>query len=255
MNCIFIGDVVGNSGCLCLEKKLPLLKKKYNADFVCVNGENSSKPNGISKESAQRIFSAGADVITTGNHVWFKHEMTEYLDECEFIIRPANYPEGTPGKSYCIFDMGKYSVAVINLLGCVYMESLASPFETADKILKEIEGQAKYIFVDFHAEATSEKIALGYYLDGRVSGVFGTHTHVQTADLRILEKGTAYITDLGMTGVENSVLGVKTEIVLKKFLTKRPVTFVQEEGEGKVHGVFVETDNNGKAIKTELIEM
>ncbi len=253
MNCIFIGDVVGNSGCECLEKKLPLLKNKYSADFVCVNGENSAKPNGISRESARRIFSAGADVITTGNHVWFKHEMAEYLEECEFVLRPANYPEGTYGKGFCIYDMGKYSIAVINLLGCVFMESLASPFETADKILKELENKAKYIFVDFHAEATSEKISLGHYLDGRVTGVFGTHTHVQTADLRILPKGTAYISDLGMTGVENSVLGVKTEIVLKKFLTKRPVTFMQEEGEATLHGAFVQADDKGKAIKTELL--
>lgn len=248
MNLLFVGDIVGQAGCECLKEKLPALKKQFDITLTIVNGENSSKPNGISRNSAEAIFSAGADVITTGNHVWFKREMAEYLEESVSIIRPANYPAGTPGRGYTLFDLGRVQVAVINLLGCVYMESLNSPFETADRILNEISGVTKHIVVDIHAEATSEKIALANYLDGRVSAVVGTHTHVQTADERVLPKGTAYITDLGMTGAVNSVLGVKTDIILKKFLTKLPVTFEQEtEGERLLCGAVVRLLPDGKA--------
>lgn len=255
MNFLFIGDIVGNAGCECLMQRLPKLKKDYDIQFTVVNGENSSKPNGISKNTAESIFSSGADVITTGNHVWFKREMYEYIEENENIVRPANYPAGTPGRGYIIYDLGKYSVAVINLLGCVYMDSLQSPFETADKLLEEISGKAKYTVLDFHAEATSEKIALANYLDGRVTAVVGTHTHVQTADETILPKGTAYITDLGMTGAKYSVLGVKTDIIIKKFLSKLPVTFEQEEGECILCGAVVTVNNDGLADKIVRIRI
>ena len=186
MNILVIGDVVSDIGCRFLRKKLPAFKKLKDIDFCIVNGENSAAGNGITPLSAQELFTSGADFITTGNHVYRRKEVYDLLDESEFIIRPCNYPEANPGKGYSIVDMGRYSVAVINLMGTMYMESLENPFTAVDRVLKEIGNATPVILVDFHAEATSEKQALAYYLDGRVSAVYGTHTHIQTADDSIL---------------------------------------------------------------------
>lgn len=206
-NLLFIGDVVGKAGCDFLADKLRKIKKQYDIDITVVNGENSAQGNGITKFSADLIMNAGADIITTGNHAFKRREAYEIYDN-DFILRPANYPpEGCPGKGVCTIDMGAFSAVVINLSGTVYLDPLDNPFKIIDGLLENI--KTPNIFVDFHAEATSEKKAMGYYLAGKVSGVFGTHTHVQTSDECILSDHTAYITDAGMTGPENSVLGVE----------------------------------------------
>lgn len=256
MNILAVGDIVGECGTAFLLKKLPIIKKLYGVDFTVVNGENSAKGNGISVQSANDIFNAGADVITTGNHVWHKKEINEFLEENPFILRPENYPKGVAGRGYTLFDCGRYCVCVINLLGTIYLEPLDSPFEAADRVLAEVKDKAKIILVDMHAEATSEKKAMGYYLDGRVSAVLGTHTHIQTADEQILPKGTAYITDLGMTGAIHSVLGVKTDIIIKKFLTRLPLHFEQETGEAMLNAALIEIDEkSGKAVKIERLNI
>ncbi len=237
-----IGDVVGKEGCSFLRKHLPELRQKYSLDLVVANGENSAVGNGILPSSAEHLYASGVDVITTGNHVYKRREIYSYLDEQPNIIRPANYPQGGYGKGVCVFDAGSFRVAVLNLQGTVYMESLACPFYMADQILKTLD--TPLILVDFHAEATSEKNALGYYLDGRVSAVFGTHTHVPTADERILPNGTGYITDLGMTGPIDSVLGVKPENVINRFLTKLPTRFEISQSACKLNGILLKLDKS-----------
>ena len=247
MKILFIGDVVGSGGCEILLKKLPELKKRENIDLTIVNGENSADGNGIIPSSAENIFSAGADVITGGNHTFRRREIYEKLDSDEYMVRPANMPKTLPGAGLTYVDMGHTTVAVINLLGTVYMESADSPFFKADELIAEAKKNgAEIILVDFHAEATSEKRALGFYLDSRVTAVVGTHTHVQTADEQILEGGTAYITDLGMTGTINSVLGIKKEIAIQKMRDKLPVRFQNETGKCRINGCIVEVDRNTK---------
>lgn len=241
MICVLaIGDVVGKEGCSFLRKHLPELRRKYLVDMVVANGENSAVGNGILPTSAEHLFASGVDVITTGNHVYKRREIYPYLDEHPFIIRPANYPEGGYGKGYCVFDAGSFRVAVVNLQGTVYQDSLPCPFRTMDQVLKELD--TSLVLVDFHAEATSEKNAMGYYLDGRVSAVFGTHTHVPTADERVLPGGTGYITDLGMTGPVESVLGVKPENVINRFLTKLPTRFEIAQSDCKIDGILLHLD-------------
>lgn len=250
---LFIGDVVGQAGCDFLRSKLRSIKQNYKIDITVVNGENSAQGNGITPDSADEIINAGADVITTGNHVFRRREIYSVLNSTDYIIRPANYPEGMAvGKGVCVLDMGSYSVAVINLMGTAYMEPLDNPFAKIDDILADID--TPNIFVDFHAEATSEKKAMGHYLTGRVSGVFGTHTHVQTADEAILGSHTAYITDAGMTGAESSCLGVESDIVISKFRFHTPVKFKEAEGSCFLCGVVVEFDEkSGKAVAIERI--
>lgn len=259
MKVLAIGDVVGSVGCKFLMEKLPQLKRKENINFVVCNGENSSDGNGITPASAKLLFSAGVDVITGGNHSFRRKETYPFYDECECLLRPANFPEKTtPGRGYVFYDMGRTSLLVINLMGCMYMESLDCPFKTADKILEENsrENNAKIIIVDFHAEATAEKLALGYYLDGRVSAIFGTHTHVQTADEMILPKGTGYITDVGMTGPIISVLGVKPEITIKKFVEKLPVRFDLAENPCKLDCILYDIDEKtGSTVSLKRIEI
>jgi len=254
MNILCIGDVIGSGGLACLVKHLPSLKKTKGIDVVIVNGENSSDSNGITPDSANALFSAGIDVITTGNHVWRRREIYSYLDENEFIIRPANYPKTSPGKGFCVLDFGSFQLAVINLLGTVYTESLACPFETADNILAEL--PTKNIIVDFHAETTSEKRALAEYLDGRITALFGTHTHVQTADEQILKKGTGFITDLGMTGPSDSVLGVKTDIIIERLKNKMPGRFELADGECQINGIIFEiSPKDGKTARVERVNI
>ena len=225
MKILAVGDVVGSAGLEYLREKLPNFKRENSIDLCIVNGENSSDGNGITPKSAESIFTSGADVITTGNHVYRRKEMYDYLDENEFIIRPANYSDNNPGRGSCVVDKGRVMVSVINIMGNMFMsESLENPFITMDKVLEEHK-DSKIILVDFHAETTSEKRSMGFYLDGRVSAVYGTHTHVQTADEQILKNGTGYITDLGMVGTTDSVLGVRKDIVIDKFKYNMPARF------------------------------
>ena len=249
---LFIGDVVGKAGCDFLTAKLGLVKRKYGIDITVVNAENSAQGNGVTKYSADMVIRAGADVITTGNHAFRRKEALEIYNE-DYILRPANYPEGKAvGKGVCTVDMGAYSVAVVNLMGTVYLEPLDNPFAKIDSILSKLD--TPNIFVDFHAEATSEKKAMGHYLSGRVSGVFGTHTHVQTSDEAILNGGTAYITDAGMTGPEYSCLGVEIEPIIEKMRFQVPVRFKEAESKSFMCGVVVEFDEkSGKSHKIQRL--
>lgn len=245
---LFVGDVVGQPGCDCLRRFLPKLKRENAIDIAIVNGENSAVGNGILPHSANFLLDSGADVITTGNHVFKRREIYSYLDENPQVIRPANFPSCCNGNGYYVYDGGSYQFCIINLLGTVYMEPLANPFYEADRILKEV--KADYYFVDFHAEATGEKKALAYYLDGRVSCVVGTHTHVQTADEQILPNGTGYITDAGMTGPIQSVLGTNPQNVINKYLTAMPTRFTVEDISCQINGVIAEIDEKtGKCTK------
>lgn len=253
MNILVIGDVVSSVGCEFLRNRLPAFKRLKGIDLCIANGENSAVGNGITPFSAQFLFDSGVDFITTGNHVYRRREVFEMLDERDDIIRPANFYKGNPGKGRSVIDMGAVKVGVINLMGNVYMDKCANPFLCVDEILEELSG-CKIILVDFHAEATAEKRALGFYLDGKVSAVFGTHTHVMTADAGILPKGTAYISDIGMTGAKNSVLGVKPEISIEWLRTGMPARFDAADGECILNGCIFEIDNKtGKAVSVEPV--
>lgn len=250
---IAIGDVVSQQGCDHLRQVLPKLKKEFGADIVIANGENSAVGNGVHKKSAEHIFTSGVDVITLGNHSLKRPEVAEYLDENEFIIRPCNYHSSAPGRGMVILDKGMYKVAIINLQGTVYLDNIENPFDSIDKMVQQAQDEgAKIIIVDFHAEASSEKRAMGFYLDGRISAIFGTHTHVQTSDEQILPKGTGYITDLGMTGPYYSVLGIEPEIAIKKMKTNLPVRFTNPDGPCTMEGIMLDIDSKtGKTTKIE----
>lgn len=248
-----VGDVVSKDGCDFLIERLPAYKKFKGIDFCIVNGENSAEGNGISPSSCEQLFLAGADVVTTGNHVYKRHEVYEYLDSAKPVIRPANYNENNPGKGYVIANKGRYQCGVINLTGTAFLDAVENPFCCIDKILPFL-SDCKIIIVDFHAEATSEKRAMGFYLDGKVTAVVGTHTHVQTADEQILPKGTAYITDLGMTGPLQSVLGIKPEIAINKMKYQMPTRFENADGEMTLCGCLIEADEKtGKALSIERV--
>ncbi len=243
---MMIGDVVGECGCQMLTKHLWNLKKLNGADLVIVNGENSAKGNGISVSSAGAIFSAGADVITTGNHVFRKREIYRYLDDTANIVRPANYPDSAPGMGYTIVTVHKTRVCVINLLGQTFMEPLENPFLCADRLISRLSDKADLFVVDFHAEATSEKKALAVYLDARAHAVVGTHTHVQTADAHVLSGGCAFMSDLGMTGADDSILGVKKEEAVQRFVDRMPVRFVEAWDSPIVCGALITLDEEKK---------
>lgn len=247
MRLLFIGDVVGIGGCEFLMKKLPDYKKENGVDVCIANGENSAQGNGVTPFSCKMLYDSGVDFITLGNHSFKRSEIMEYLDSETAIIRPYNFPEGAPGKGVGIIDKGRYRIAVINLMGTVYLDALNNPFIEIDKALKEVE-DCKTVIVDFHAEATAEKRSLGFYLDGRVTAVLGTHTHVQTADAQILPKGTAYITDVGMTGPVQSVLGIEPQLAVKKMRSHIPVRFLNAEGRHSMNACFIDIDEKtGKA--------
>lgn len=251
INVLFIGDIVGSNGCDFAEKTVGKLRAQKKLDLVIANGENSADGNGITKASMEHIFRF-ADVITTGNHCFRRKEFTEYYDIKENLLRPANYPDGVVGKGVVTVDMGRYSFAVINLMGTAFMEALNNPYECIDRLLGDID--TKNILVDFHAEATSEKKAMGFYLSGKVSAVIGTHTHVQTADEAILDGHTAYITDAGMCGAELSVLGVKKELAIEKQRTKCPVRFTESDEAPFFNGVLMQIDEKcGKACGIERL--
>ena len=254
MKILAIGDIVGSVGCRFLRETLPALKKREQIDLVIANGENSADGNGFTPSSAEYIFSSGVDVITGGNHTFRRRESYETLETTPSLIRPANFPDAaTPGKGYTIYDLGRRQVAVINLMGCMFMEPLDDPYRTIDRLLDEI--RTPIILLDFHAEATAEKLALAYYLDGRISAMFGTHTHVQTADERIFPKGMGYITDVGMTGPFESVLGVKPELSIRKFKDKLPVRFELAEGKCRMDCIlFTVDEQTGKTTAVKRME-
>lgn len=256
MKVLFVGDVVGSIGRKMLIESLPGLKAKYRPQLTIVNGENAAAGRGITEKIYKEFLQAGVDVITMGNHTWDNRDIFEFIgNEKIKMIRPANFPEGTPGLGYKIIQINQHKIAVINVQGRVFLNALDDPFRKMDAILDEIGDETNCIFVDFHAEATSEKQAMGWYLDGRVSAVVGTHTHIQTNDARILPQGTAYLTDAGMTGAYDSILGVERHIILEKFLTQLPVRHeIPEEGRKLLSGCYIEIDDRtGKATKIENI--
>jgi len=252
-----LGDVVGECGTafVCRPGFLSGIKKEYGIDLTIANGENSAKGNGLTPDSASALFDAGVDIITGGNHTWQKSQAYSMLDDDSRLVRPANFPGAAPGHGSTVVDVGGIRVLVFNLSGNAFMlEPVASPYEWADKILDSEAGKYDISILDFHAETTSEKIAMGWYLDGRVSAVFGTHTHVQTSDGRVLPGGTGYITDLGMCGSMNGVLGVKTECILHKFTVHTPCRFEEALGDEALHGAVFEIDSSsGKCLSVQTI--
>jgi len=246
MNILFLGDIVGSPGRRAVEEVLDRLVDRHFIDLVVGNGENASGGIGITPPVADQLLNMGIDLLTSGNHIWKHRDILPYLEETDRLLRPANYPPGTPGRGYTIIEtaIGE-KVAVINLEGRVFMNPLECPFRTVDQVLSLVPPEVKVILVDMHAEATSEKLAMGWYLDGRVSAVLGTHTHVQTADERLLPQGTAYITDVGMTRPINSVIGMKTDLILERFLTQRPQPFKVASQNIQVQGVALKFDSQG----------
>ncbi|MBE6798419.1 MAG: TIGR00282 family metallophosphoesterase [Ruminococcaceae bacterium] len=258
MNVLCIGDVTGEIGCRYLRKVLPDLKRELKADVVIVNGENSADGNGVTPYSADSLFASGADVITGGNHSLRRREVFERLDSDPFLLRPQNISENAPGKGYCVLDLGRTKIAVINLVGKVYMPDAADPFSIAEELIEKAKADSiKYIMIDFHAEATAEKMALGYFVDGKVSAVFGTHTHVLTADCKILPDGTGFITDIGFTGPVDSVLGVKKELSLARIKDGTPVKFTLADSKCALNGILFELDDKTglcKGVKTVVTQ-
>lgn len=255
MNILFFGDVVGRPGRQVLREKLPDLRAKYAADVVIANGENASGGVGLSRETLHKLYNMGVDVVTSGNHIWKHRDLYDTLNKEKRVIRPANYPKGAPGRGLTIFETGSgKSIAVMNILGRTYLDPVDCPFHAIDALLSEIPEDIAIRFVDFHAETTSEKKAMGWYLHGRASVLVGTHTHVQTADACILPEGTAYLTDAGMCGVEASCLGMEPKVILDRFLTRLPQRFKLAKGTPTVNGLFIEVDEvTGKAIQVELL--
>jgi metallophosphoesterase (TIGR00282 family) len=244
-----IGDVIGKPGLKTVKELLPELRRELGCEFVIANGENLAGGAGLTPPTAQELLDAGVDVITTGNHVWAQKDILPALDTDFPVIRPANYPPGAPGRGYIVTPRA----IVINLLGRVFIGNYDCPFRVADQVLEQLSNHHLPIFVDFHAEATSEKVALGRYLDGRVSAVVGTHTHVGTIDAQLLPRGTAYVTDLGMVGPMNSVIGNEVESVIQSFLTRLPHRISIGDGRNTFNAVLVQTGPDGKATHIERV--
>ena len=253
MRLLFIGDVVGGPGRRTLAALLPELRERHAADFAVVNGENAAGGVGITERTAQDLFEAGADAVTLGNHAYRHAEVYDYLDREERIVRPANYPKGSPGRGVTVIENGGMALGIVNLSGTLFLEAARSPFPEADAALAELRGRATHVLVDMHAEATSEKVAMGWHLDGRVTACVGTHTHIATADARVLPGGTAYCTDVGMTGARDGVIGVKKELALEKFLRMTAVKFDTAREDPWLNGVLVEADAGGRATRIEQI--
>ena len=246
MNIFFIGDIVGAPGRRAVEELLPRVVDHYFIDLVVANGENASGGLGITPQVADQLLSQGIDLLTSGNHIWKHKEILPYLEETDRLLRPANYPPETPGRGFAIVETAAGErAAVLNLEGRVFMSPLECPFRTAEQVLASLPKEVKVILVDMHAEATSEKQAMGWFLDGRVSAVVGTHTHVQTADERVLPGGTGYISDAGMTGPVDSVIGMKKEIILERFLSQRPQPFKVAAQNIQLQGVVLKIDGQG----------
>ena len=253
MRILALGDIVGPATVELLGKTLWNYRKENKIDFVIANGENASKGNGLDADAAKTILDYGVDVITGGNHIWQKNSLREFLDSSKNIVRPLNFPSTSAGNGYTIVDCQGYKILVMNVSGTIYMESLACPFDSVEKVLEKEKGEYDISLLDIHAETTSEKYALARYFDGKINGIFGTHTHVQTADEQILPNGTGYITDLGMCGPVNSILGVKSEIIIEKLRTKMPARFEFAEGDIAFKGVIIDFDvQNDKVITKEI---
>jgi metallophosphoesterase (TIGR00282 family) len=250
---LFVGDIVGSPGRHAVESLLPGLKERHEPDFVVVNGENSAGGLGITSKIARGLFRHGVDAITLGNHTYRHAEVYDFLDTDERIVRPANYPKGNPGRGYTVVEKDGMRLAVVNLSGTVFLDAARSPFAEIDAILAELRGKADHMLVDFHAEATSEKVAMGWYLDGRVTACVGTHTHVPTADARVLPGGTAYITDVGMTGARGGVIGVVKEQALRRFTTMMPVKFETATDDPWLNGVLIDAGDDGRATSIEQV--
>ncbi|MGG1313390.1 TIGR00282 family metallophosphoesterase [Cohnella laeviribosi] len=256
MRVIFIGDIVGSVGRETVKRLLPWLKDKYRPHIIIANGENAAGGRGINAAITRELFEWGVHGITMGNHTWDNREIFEFIDDEPRMVRPANLPPGTPGAGSAVIKAGNKELGIVNLIGRTFLPPADCPFRAADEIVDELRQKTKCILVDFHAEATSEKIAMGWHLDGRASLVVGTHTHVQTNDERILPGGTAYLTDAGMTGPRDGVLGMEKEGVLRKFKTGLPARFQVAEGKWHLHGVFVEMDEStGRATGIQTIRI
>ncbi len=253
MRVLFVADVVGKPGRAGLGRAMPGLRERLRPDLVIVNGENSAGGIGITEKTAADLFSIGADVITLGNHAFRHRDVYDYLDRDQRVIRPANFMASSPGRGYTVVEADGVRVGVINLLGQVQLRAARSPFTEADSLLDRLEREADAFFVDFHAEVTSEKVAMGWHLDGRAGAVVGTHTHVPTADARVLPRGTAYISDVGMTGSRASVLGVRWEQALEGFRTQMPVRFTTAEDDVWINAVLVELGPDGLARSIEPV--
>jgi 2',3'-cyclic-nucleotide 2'-phosphodiesterase len=253
MRLLFVGDVVGGIGRRTLAAILPGLRERHAPDFVVVNGENAAGGVGITERTATEIFDAGADAITLGNHAYRHSEVYGYLDREERIVRPRNYPMGSPGRGHTVVERDGLALGVVNLSGTVFLQAARSPFAEADAALADLRGRATHVLVDIHAEATSEKVAMGWHLDGRVTACLGTHTHVPTADARVLPGGTAYCTDVGMTGPRGGVIGVRKEAALDRFLTMRNVKFETSGDDPWINAVLVEAGADGHATSIEQI--
>jgi metallophosphoesterase (TIGR00282 family) len=248
MNILMVGDVFGEPGRAAIKKLLPGLRRQHEIDLAVVNVENAAGGSGVLPGMVREFLDSGADVMTSGNHIFSKKEIIPLIAKENLLLRPANYPAGTPGAGFVTVKAGPHRVGVLNLMGRVFMNPIDCPFRKADEVLPELARETRIILVDMHAEATSESVAMGWYLDGRVSAVVGTHRHVQTADERVLPKGTAYITDLGMTGPTEGVIGVDREIILRRFLTQMPVRFEPARGPAALHAVVITVDpDTGRA--------
>lgn len=257
MKILFIGDIVGKVGRVTTKALLPTIVNRYKIDFIIANGENVAGGFGITDKTADELFNIGIHVITTGNHVWDKKEFVSQIAKIDNVLRPLNYPPGVPGYGSTIYHSSNgVKVAVINISGRVFMSHIDCPFRTAQDEVEKLKTATKIIIIDFHAEATSEKIAFGYFMDGTVSAVIGSHTHVQTADEKILPGGTAYITDVGMTGPSHSVIGVEVDQVIQRFLTNIPTRFEAAKGEGIFSAVVFDIDEkSGKSTAIQRLQL
>jgi 2',3'-cyclic-nucleotide 2'-phosphodiesterase len=250
---IFVGDVVGGVGRRALAAVLPGLRDQHQPDFVVVNGENSAGGVGITEKTARELLELGADAITLGNHAYRHRDVYEFLDREERIVRPSNYPKGSPGRGHTVVESGGSRLGVANISGMLFMDAVRSPFSEADAVLAELRGKADHVLIDMHAEATSEKVAMGWHVDGRATACVGTHTHVPTADARVLPGGTAFVSDVGMTGGRGGVIGVKRENALERFLTLTNVRFETCDDDPWVNAVLIESGADGLATSIEQL--
>ena len=256
MNVLMVGDVFGEPGRRALQTLLPRLKREYEIDVTVVNVENAAGGFGVMPRMCREFLDQGVDVMTSGNHIWDKKEIVEYIAKENLLLRPANFPPGTPGSGFVTVKTGPYRVAVLNLMGRVFMQPNDCPFQKADEIVPQLRKDTPVILVDMHCEATSESQAMGWYLDGRVSAVVGTHRHVQTADERVLPKGTAYITDVGMTGPTEGVIGVDRDQILQRFLSQMPGRFEPAKGPAALHGAVIRIDpDTGRGLSIERLRV
>lgn len=249
---MFVADLCGKPGRQAASYLIKMLKDEFNIDFVITNVENAAGGFGVTPEMSKKVFSYGADIQTSGNHIWDRHDIIKYIKEEPRLIRPANFPHGAPGNGYVVHEKDGVKVGVINLMGRTYMKDLDCPFKVGKAIVEEIQKETNIIFIDMHAEATSEKQAMMYYLDGCVTAIVGTHTHVQTADETVTARGTAYISDAGMTGAYESIIGMHIKPSLERFLTGMPIRFTPAENDVKMSGVIIECEaDSGRAVSIE----